>query len=79
MNKQKIIADLKKIHSRLRAKGTDEFVRAYFDRKRNLWTILKPGNNFGEEVAEYLTDEQFEKRFEVFEGTLFYHDRREFE
>lgn len=52
MNKQKIIADLKKIHSRLRAKGTDEFVRAYFDRKRNLWAILKPGNNFGEEVAE---------------------------
>ena len=75
MNKQKIIADLKKIHSRLRSKGTDEF----FDRERNLWAILKPGNNFGEEVAEYLTDEQFEKRFEVFEGTLFYHDRREFE
>ncbi|MEI4367350.1 hypothetical protein V9Z29_06075 [Streptococcus suis] len=79
MNKQKIITELKKIHSRIKSKGSDEFVRAYFDQEINLWAILKPGNSFGEEVAEFLSDEQFEKRFEVFEGTLFYHDRRECE
>lgn len=79
MNKQKIITDLKKLHSMVKSKGTDEFVRAYFDQGRNLWVILKPGNSFGGDVSEYLTDEEFEKRFEVFEGTLFYHDRREYE
>lgn len=79
MNKQKIIADLKELHSRVKCKGTDEFVRAYFDKELNLWTILKTGNNFGGEVAEYLTDGEFEKRFEAFEGDLFYLDRRGYE
>ena len=79
MNKQKIISDLKKLHSLVKSKGTDEFVRAFFDCERNLWAILKLGISFGGEVAEYLTDEEFEKRFEVFEGILFYHDRRDFE
>lgn len=41
--------------------------------------FLSLENSFGGEVAEYLTDEEFEKRFEVFEGILFYHDRRDFE
>lgn len=43
MNKQKIISDLKKLHSLVKSKGTDEFVRAFFDCERNLWAILKPG------------------------------------
>lgn len=76
MNLKKIKQELGIIKQRLTDKTTDEVRTAYFNQEINCWELYEVGETLGGKVVEYLTDGEFNRRFEDYQGTLIIHDRR---